>query len=240
MADIAEIIRQAAIRNGVPVEVMLRKAQIESNMDPNALNKLGSGAAGLFQFMPKTWGQYGQGQSPFDPVANADAAARFTKDNINTFKSRLGRDPSPGEIYLMHQQGASGALKLLSNPDAPAVSLVGKDEIIKNGGTPDMTAGQFASLWMSKFNGANPNAAPATAGVTSSVANAAAPFSLAGITPAPVAATPSEDDQMLAVAKMFGSLTPETEPDQPSPLPPGLRRVRPQPIKRAAFGRRFS
>ena len=52
-----------------------RVAYCESRYHPNSVNS-DSGASGLFQFMPSTWGgtPYAS-QSPFDPVANSYAAA---------------------------------------------------------------------------------------------------------------------------------------------------------------------
>jgi len=53
----------------------MRVAWCESRYHPNSINTE-SGASGLFQFMPGTWqGTPWASQSPFDPVANAQAAA---------------------------------------------------------------------------------------------------------------------------------------------------------------------
>ncbi len=53
----------------------MRVAWCESRYHPNSINTE-SGASGLFQFMPSTWsGTPWASQSPFDPVANAQAAA---------------------------------------------------------------------------------------------------------------------------------------------------------------------
>jgi hypothetical protein len=53
----------------------MRIAWCESRYHPNSVNS-DSGASGLFQFMPGTWsGTPWASQSPFDPVANAQAAA---------------------------------------------------------------------------------------------------------------------------------------------------------------------
>jgi hypothetical protein len=53
----------------------LRVAKCESGYNPNAVNR-GSGASGLFQFLPSTWASMPQHtQSVFNPVANAQAAA---------------------------------------------------------------------------------------------------------------------------------------------------------------------
>ena len=53
----------------------MRVAWCESRYHPNSINT-SSGASGLFQFLPSTWsGTPWHAQSPFDPVANAQAAA---------------------------------------------------------------------------------------------------------------------------------------------------------------------
>jgi soluble lytic murein transglycosylase-like protein len=50
-------------------------AYCESRYHPNSVNS-SSGASGLFQFLPSTWsGTPWASQSPFDPAANAMAAA---------------------------------------------------------------------------------------------------------------------------------------------------------------------
>ena len=50
-------------------------AWCESRYHPNSVNS-SSGASGLFQFLPSTWAFTPQrGLSPFDPVANSNAAA---------------------------------------------------------------------------------------------------------------------------------------------------------------------
>lgn len=52
-----------------------RVAFCESTLNPNAVNA-GSGASGLFQFMPATWASSPfASASPFDPALNARAAA---------------------------------------------------------------------------------------------------------------------------------------------------------------------
>ncbi len=53
----------------------MRIAWCESRYHPNSVNS-DSGASGLFQFLPSTWaGSPWHAQSPFDPVANSQAAA---------------------------------------------------------------------------------------------------------------------------------------------------------------------
>lgn len=127
-----------------------RLAQIESGGNPKARNP-NSGALGLFQFIPSTAKQYGL-TDPTDPNQAIQAVQRFTQDNANILSGKLGRAPSEPELYLAHQQGAGGALKLLSNPDVLASDLVGQKAVIQNGGKPDMTAGQFAQHVMQTYD----------------------------------------------------------------------------------------
>lgn len=147
--------RAASMADGFSPAGLARTAQIESAGNPKATNA--SGAAGLMQFLPATWKQYGQG-SPFDAQSAAEAAQRYAADNKRLLTNALGRAPTDAELYLAHQQGGGGAVKLLSNPNAPAASVVGLKAVIANGGRPDMTAGQFAQMWVDKFN--RPGATP--------------------------------------------------------------------------------
>jgi len=146
--DIRKTISDAAAAYGVDPEALLTIAWIESRGNPNAKNP-NSSAGGLFQFIDSTARGYGL-QNKFDPAQSADAAARLTRDNSAALEQVLGRKPTTGELYLAHQQGSGGAIKLLSNPNAKAVDVVGADAVRLNGGTSDMTAGQFASLWTKK------------------------------------------------------------------------------------------
>ncbi len=108
----------------------------------------------------------------------------------------LGRPATGAELYLAHQQGPQGAAALLHNPTANAVSVLtplygsaakAQAAITQNGGTPDMTAGQFANMWESKYN------APAGASSAQPSAATASPSgfgtSTAGSGPANVPAT---------------------------------------------------
>lgn len=132
---------------GLPPGYLSTTAGIESNYNPNANNGVGKG---LFQFTDPTAKQYGLG-NPYDPVASTEKAAQLAADNATVLQRGLGRPPTAGELYLAHQQGDQGALNLLTNPDSPAASIVGESAVVQNGGSPNMTAGQFAQHWLSRF-----------------------------------------------------------------------------------------
>lgn len=179
MPDVSEIIRTAAAQYGLDPNTMLRIAQTESGLNPNTANPKSS-ARGLYQFMTApggSWSEYGRGGNPLDPVANADAGMRYTRDNISHLRNALGRDPTPGEIYLAHQQGRAGAAALLKDPNQPAVNAIGgfyknpataRDAIVLNGGRDGMTAGEFANKWVSRFDGGSAPAPPAPVAVAQS------------------------------------------------------------------------
>lgn len=139
---------------GLPQGYLQEVAQIESGMDPSAQNPKSS-AGGLFQFIDSTAKQYGL-TDKMDPVAATDAAARLAADNAKALRAALGREPTKGELYLAHQQGAGGAIALLSNPNALATSVVGADAVNLNGGNSTMTAGDFAQKWTGKLSGNTP------------------------------------------------------------------------------------
>ncbi|MEN6387171.1 MAG: transglycosylase SLT domain-containing protein [Phycisphaerales bacterium] len=135
-------------------DYLSRLAQIESSNNPYARNP-NSSAKGLYQFIDSTAKQYGI-TAPFGTPEytqqEQQAVMRFTEDNRNALRQFLGREPTQGELYLAHQQGVGGAKRILSNPDARAVDLVGEQAINLNAGNPNMTAEQFAQQWTGKFD----------------------------------------------------------------------------------------
>lgn len=153
---------------GLPRGYLSQMAAVESKFDPNA--KSPTGALGLFQFTKKTGAAYGlpDDASRLDPFLNTAAAAGFARDNYAALSKSLGRPPTPGELYLAHQEGAAGAAYILkANPDARIGQLASTsiaNNIYNNGGTADQKVGEWAQGFMSRFNNAqayNPSAAGA-------------------------------------------------------------------------------
>ena len=135
---------------GLPQGYLNTMAIIESDGDPTAKND-NSSAGGLFQQIDANAAAYGV-SNRFDPVQSTEGAVRFAQDNTVALARVLGREPTGGELYLAHQQGPGGAVRLLSNPDALAVDLVGLDAVKLNGGNANMTAQEFANIWINKYN----------------------------------------------------------------------------------------
>lgn len=149
-SDIVNIINEESKAGGVDPLIMTTLADIETGgkFNANAQNP-NSSAGGIFQFVDDTWNQYGGGGNKYDPRANTTAAVRFTRDNAATLK-KFGVEPTAGNLYLAHQQGAGTAARLLANPDAPVEQIIGPQAARLNGARPGMTAGQFASMWTTK------------------------------------------------------------------------------------------
>jgi hypothetical protein len=174
----------ASVNPDVDPAYMSRLALVENGGKVEGGSPLSS-AQGPFQFLKGTAQQYGL-TNPNDPTASADAAARFTLDNKAALTQALGREPTPGELYLAHQQGASGATKLLANPNAPVESVIGAQAARNNGATPGMTAGQFANKWTGKFNDIVQTVDPSQKNIIDAQADmpVASPTAVAGAVPA--------------------------------------------------------
>ncbi len=79
----AQLFNIAGARHGVDPRLLASVAQVESNFNPNAVSR--AGAQGLMQFMPGT--ARGMGIDPLDPAQAIDGAARYLRQQIDTFGS---------------------------------------------------------------------------------------------------------------------------------------------------------
>ena len=114
-AGIPGIIASKAQKYNLPPQLMTNIAKAESNFNPNAGNKTGSSAKGLYQFIDKTWtGMGGKPGEQFDPEMNSELGAKYIRQNAEFLKNKLGRDPSYSEVYAAHYFGPSGASNLLT------------------------------------------------------------------------------------------------------------------------------
>lgn len=220
--EIRSLVSDAAAKYGQDANTLLTIAAIESGGNPNADNPTSS-AGGLFQFIDSTAKQYGL-KNRNDPMEASDAGARLLRDNRNYLVQKLGREPSPGELYLAHQQGAGGAEKLLTNPDMRAADLVGADAVRLNGGSEDMTAQQFADIWINKAmnfggSGTTGTQADVTAGMTPMSGGANSATSMLGGNDATKKETFADKLAKLGQAIDPGTFTPPTPPSGHAPLP---------------------
>lgn len=148
-SNLQQTFGQLEKEHGLSSGFLARLAYVESTNNPNARNPK-SDAKGMFQIIDSTAKSHGV-RNPFDPVESAQFSARYAAAHFKKLRSALGRTPTDGELYLAHQQGVAGALRLLQNPQALASSIVGTRAVLDNGGTVSMTAAQFANKWIDKF-----------------------------------------------------------------------------------------
>jgi murein DD-endopeptidase MepM/ murein hydrolase activator NlpD len=119
---VQDIIREAAYRNKVPADLALKMAGAESTYKTDAVNKTGSSAKGLFQFVDSTWKEMGgKPGEQMDPVKNADLGTKYIRKNYETLRKVLGRDVGYHEVYASHFFGPSVAKMFKSgiSLDAP-------------------------------------------------------------------------------------------------------------------------
>jgi len=103
--DVNEAIERASKAYGLNPTMMKGVASIESAMNPSSNMNRATQYKGLFQIGREEWRQHGQGGNIYNAEDNAFGAARLMRHNMNQFKARFGRDPTPTEVYLIHQQG---------------------------------------------------------------------------------------------------------------------------------------
>ena len=127
--------------NGASESYLGNLAAVESNNRWDAYNK-GSKAYGKYQFIPSTEKAYAkklgltlaQARTPEGQTA---MVSRLTEDN-RTGLTKAGFEPTQTNLYLSHQQGLSGAIKMLKGGQAEAINLTSNG--VKN-----------TNEWMKKF-----------------------------------------------------------------------------------------
>ena len=148
--DIRRIIIEAARRNGIPEDLALRMAGVESSNKAGIVNPR-SGATGLFQFLPSTWADMGGDPTKItDPYTNADFGARYIRQNTDKLRKQLGRDPSYAEVYGAHHFGPGVVPMLTADPNLPIDKGLAlfeseprvRDILAKNPHLQDKTVGQ--------------------------------------------------------------------------------------------------
>jgi hypothetical protein len=106
-------IKLAADAFGLDFRFMEAMAKIESDFDPN--QRTGS-YVGLFQLSRSEFRKYGSGEIT-NPRDNAVAAASKLAAEATLFELHTHREPTIGDLYLIHQQGWRGAAEHISHPE---------------------------------------------------------------------------------------------------------------------------
>jgi hypothetical protein len=124
--EVQQAILTAANKHGVDPILMAQISSFETGgkFNADANKNTGRGAKGLYQFELPTWGQYGKGGDIYNANDNADAGARYIKQNAKDLSKKLGRAPTAGEIYLAHNQGLGGAATIIKACETGNESLI--------------------------------------------------------------------------------------------------------------------
>ncbi|MEM8776899.1 MAG: transglycosylase SLT domain-containing protein [Pseudomonadota bacterium] len=148
-ASVLKLIEEKALKHQIDPTTLAAVGWIESRFrnvkNPN------STAKGVMQFINSTAKLYGL-LDPYDISANVDAGARLMDDNRRYLRKMLEREPEGWMLYLAHQQGAAGAVRLLSATTVPARDIVGQAAVTLNtNGSADASASVFVKEWRAKF-----------------------------------------------------------------------------------------
>jgi hypothetical protein len=120
-----EEIKRAADAFGLDFNFMKTVAKIESDFDPK--NRTGQ-YIGLFQLSKQEFAKYGSGEIT-NARDNAVAAAYKFVNEATLFELDTHKNPSPSDLYLIHQQGWQGASEHVMHPDRVAwESMCATDE----------------------------------------------------------------------------------------------------------------
>lgn len=138
--SVTSVIRTAARDTGADFGFLLRQAEVESGLNPNA-KAATSSATGLFQFIDDTWmtmvrrygaehglqehakrlesGAVGPAERAQilslrkDPALATRMAAEFAAENARALKAAGTAEVGPTELYLAHFLGAGGAVRFM-------------------------------------------------------------------------------------------------------------------------------
>lgn len=159
--QIQQMIISESRKAGVDPRTMLMIAHIETGgrFDPDSVNK-DTRASGLYQIMPANFRNGLNSRNVFDPLTNIREGIKHYKANTSYFRNKVGRMPSAQETYMLHQQGMGGGTALLMSPNKQATAVlkpfykrgIEVAAVTKNGGSRNMTAGQFTGIFHNKAN----------------------------------------------------------------------------------------
>lgn len=150
------MLQKIASMTGADVNLMAAIIQSESGFDASASagkHDASQSAAGLGQFTKDTWfdtlnkyaDKYGlqklknpndalRDNRRFDPRINGVLSAELIKDNADWFRKNIGRNPSAGDVYMVHFLGRAGALKFFKANGQQTFASVFPDAAIHNKG----------------------------------------------------------------------------------------------------------
>lgn len=244
-APLVPAIASEAQRQGVSPGLALTTARIESDFGRTP-DRPGSQFQGPFQMGDAAWAaRGGTAADRNDQGRQVELGIANLKHSQAVASQATGQPAEDWQAYLVHQQGDAGGPALLrADPGQSAVaalapaykgnSVLAARAITQNGGTANMTAGQFLGVWQARYAHLQQQA-PASAGSTG-------PAAPSGPDPAPAnpalppvdAATPEAMQGTLATLRMRQADPEGTAPDVPGPAPGAPAGAAPGPAAGAA------
>jgi hypothetical protein len=237
-----QIVRDRAQAYGLNPDELARRVQIESSGNPLATT---GSYHGLLQLSPGEYARHGGTGSIYNPYNNLDAGARKMAEDNRAFSQKYGRDPTPTDSYLIHQQGEGGYAMHMAYPDRPAwknMYMTGEgqqkgpdwarraiwgnvpSDVRKQypGGVENLTSRQFADIWRNKVEGSGaPAWDPAMAQASSSTPTTAGAASASATAPAASASA-----SIGAIPGLLGTVaTPGSQDTTPADQVGGMGRV---------------
>ena len=139
-ADVTAAINATAAKAGMDVPTWKAIASIESSLNAASNFNRPTQYKGLFQIGSRgdgsEWSRKGSGDI-YNPMDNANAAAALAAENNARFRELKGRDPTPIETYLMHQQGfgfyKNGTMTNIASNPYPGMSGAQTPESFEQG-----------------------------------------------------------------------------------------------------------
>jgi hypothetical protein len=173
-------IQRSSERYSMPQSTLRAFAAIESGGNFRATT---GSYYGVYQLSHSEFRKYGGHGNIFDPKANTDVAAHKLRLESDAFSLKYGRAPTATELYMIHQQGVSGAAMHMANPDEPAwLNMCLTDEGRRKGpawarlaiwgnvpadqraqfpgGVDSITSRQFMDMWATKMATRGPTISP--------------------------------------------------------------------------------
>lgn len=165
LAKHKDMFDRLAAENNLDPTVLYAMANIESGFDAKTGN---TNYGGLFAINKKQHaGKW------TDPEYNTREAIKLYRQNERTWQKRFGNDDqfTPGKAYLLHQQGAGGGTALYANRNtnksaaevlapfykgAAAKTKMSPEDYVRkyviksNGANPNISARDFANMWMNR------------------------------------------------------------------------------------------
>lgn len=230
---------------GLDPNTFAAMAHIESGFDPNSNRNKSTQYKGLFQLNRQDMAGRG---NVYDPMDNAMAMANLINRNRATFTAMKGREPTPTELYMMHQQGPGfykrGTMTNIAGNPYPGMRGPQTPQSFEKG-WGDALANRIARLGgdAGTMLAQNDSAAPATAPPPTNSANASLTPANGSAMPGPPqspvttlpSAPPTQDASLQPSATNYGLVNDGTDltglpKPPPAPMPkPGASSMNGEP-----------